>query len=86
MCVMDQNNALCLNEANFLSVVSLSQNSWNTEQYLENVGGILGFKFDECSDACTSFWQSKQHKIDKLAIELGHESDYEWWYTAKGKD
>ena len=87
MCVLSRGEGvMCLNEANFLSVVSLSQNFWNTEQYLANVGGILGFKFDDCSEGCTSFWQSEHHKINKLAVELGHESDYEWWYASKGRD
>jgi hypothetical protein len=54
----------------------MSQNHWNYEQELSNIGGILGLSLGTYS------WYGE---VKKVTVALGVDHSYDWYYAMKGQ-
>ena len=54
----------------------MSQNHWNYEQELSNIGGILGLSLGTYS------WYGE---VKKVTVALGVDQSYDWYYAMKGQ-
>lgn len=73
-------------EGQFLSIITLTNNYWNYDNNLANVGGILGFALEQCSSYCTGVFMEHPNRPEIMTVALSPESDFDWWLKSSGSE
>ena len=62
----------------------MQENTWNYEQDLSNIGGVIGLSTQAC-EKCTSIWRQSPYYNHPFSLVLAPENDFEWYYKYTGK-